>query len=48
MLRKKDVPIIIVSLVAVGFVVSIVGSPLLIDYLRYDSYDKEDFIDPAT
>ena len=43
--RSKYVPIIIVGLVVIGFVVGVIGTPLLTDWLKYDRYDKSDFID---
>jgi len=46
--KKNDITIIIVGLVAIGFVASIIGTPFLVDYLKYDSYYKKDFIDPTT
>ncbi|OGN13616.1 MAG: hypothetical protein A3J47_04235 [Candidatus Yanofskybacteria bacterium RIFCSPHIGHO2_02_FULL_43_22] len=46
--RSKYVPIIIVGLVVIGFVVSVIGTPLLTDWLKYDHYDKSDFIDSDT
>src|SRR3989344_2611930 len=44
--RSKYVPIIIVGLVIVGFVAGVIGTLLLTDWLKYDRYDKSDFIDP--
>src|SRR3989344_7754601 len=46
--KSKDVPIIMVGLVAIGFIASIIGSSFLTDYLKYDRYDKKDFIDSNT
>ena len=46
--RSKYVPIIIVGLVVIGFVVGVIGTPLLTDWLKYDRYDKSDFIDSDT
>jgi len=44
MTRSKNISII-VGLIAVGFVAGILGSSLLTDWLKYDRYNKRDFID---
>jgi|SRR3989344_1827672 len=48
MSRSKHIPIIIVCLIVVGFVAGVVGSSFLTDWLRYDHYDKKEFIDSDT
>jgi hypothetical protein len=46
MIRSKNISIVvIVSLVVIGFVIGVIGTPLLTDWLKYDRYDKSDFID---
>ena len=48
MSRSKHIPIIIVCLIVVGFVAGVVGSSFLTDWLKYDRYDKKEFIDSDT
>ena len=49
MTRSKNISIIvIICLVGAGFVVGAIGSSFLKDLLRYDRYEKSDFIDPNT
>ena len=47
MTRSKNLPIVI-GLVVVGFVAGVVGSSFLTDWLKYDRYDKKEFIDSDT
>lgn len=47
--RSKNIPIIIVvSLAVLVVVISYTGAQFLIDYLKYDRFNKLDFIDPNT
>lgn len=47
MVRNKFVPIIAaVGLVVLGVVVGSIGTAPLTDFIKYDRYDKSDFIDP--
>lgn len=46
MTRSKNFPIVIVGLVIIGFLAGAIGSSLLTDWLKYDRYDKSDFIEP--
>ena len=48
MTRIKNFPVVIVSLVIIGFVAGVVGSSFLTDWLKYDRYDKKEFIDSDT
>lgn len=46
MIRSKDISIIVIlCLVVAGFAVGVIGSSFLTDWLKYDRYDKNDFID---
>ena len=48
MIRSKHVPVIIaVSLAVLVVVVGVMSGLFLTKFLKYDSYDKRDFIDPA-
>ncbi|HEY4474740.1 MAG: hypothetical protein A2651_03365 [Candidatus Yanofskybacteria bacterium RIFCSPHIGHO2_01_FULL_42_12] len=46
--KIKYVPIVTVGLVVVGFVVGVIGSSFLTNWLKYDSYDRSKFIDSDT
>ena len=49
MASKKNTPIVIaVSLAALVVAIGSVGVWYLTDFIRYDRYDKQDFIDPNT
>lgn len=47
MARSKFIPIIAaISLVVLGIVIGIMGTGSLADLIKYDRYDKNDFIEP--
>ena len=47
--RSKNVPVVMaVSLVVLIVIVGYTGVGLLTDYLKYDRYDRTEFIDPNT
>lgn len=47
MARNKFIPIITaVSLIVLGIVIGIMGTGFFVDLIKYDRYDKNDFIDP--
>jgi len=49
MIRSKNVSIVvIICLVVAGFVAGVIGASFLKDWLKYDRYDKSDFIDSNT